>query len=221
VSDAELATFIGEQTAVASPPLVPELRLHLATEVTKLWQATEATLAQSNLPPPYWAFAWPGGQALARYVLDHPETVHGRRVLDFAAGCGIGACAAYRAGAAAVAAAEIDHVAAAALQLNAALNHAAVTIIADDLTARPPDQAARDWDVVLAGDVFYERPMAEKVEPWLRALARSGVRVLVADPGRAYIPKSGLAELARYVVPTSRELEDRETRETVVYALTA
>lgn len=221
MNDVALAAFIAAQTEIACAPLVPELRLHLATEVTLLWHATEAQLARDNLPPPYWAFAWPGGQALARYVLDHPESVRGRRVLDFAAGCGIGACAAHRAGAASIAAAEIDPVATTALRLNAALNDAMVTILTDDLTARPPDQAARDWDVVLAGDVFYERPMTAKVEPWLRALARSGVRVLVADPGRAYVPRSGLAELARYVVPTSRDLEDRETRETVVYALTA
>lgn len=221
MNQAHLAEFIQAQTAIASPPLVPELRLHLATEVTKLWQATEATLAQSNLPPPYWAFAWPGGQALARYVLDHPETVRGRRVLDFAAGCGLGALAALRAGAAAATAAEIDGVAAKAIALNARLNNMTVASTADDLTEREPREAARDWDVVLAGDVFYERPMAEAVEPWLRDVARRGVRVLVADPGRAYLPKAGLAELARYTVPTSRDLEDRETRETVVYALTA
>lgn len=221
MNQAQLAEFIQAQTAIASPPLVPELRLHLATEVTKLWQATEATLAQNSLPPPYWAFAWPGGQALARYVLDRPETVRGRRVLDFAAGCGLGALAALRAGAAAATAAEIDPVAATAIGLNARLNDMTVAGTADDLTAREPREAARDWDVVLAGDVFYERPMAEAVEPWLRDLARRGVRVLVADPGRAYLPKARLAELARYTVPTSRDLEDRETRETVVYAFTA
>lgn len=220
-SDSGIAAFIRAQTAIASPPLVPELRLHLASEVTKLWHATEATLEQNNLPPPYWAFAWPGGQALARYVLDHPETVRGRRVLDFAAGCGLTALAAARAGAASVAASEIDPVAATALALNAALNGVALTLIGDDATRQAADEAARGWDVVLAGDVFYERPMAEAVEPWLRGLARCGVRVLVADPGRAYVPKAGLAELARYTVPTSRDLEDRETRETVVYALTA
>ncbi len=216
----ELDSFIVAQTKVAAASLVPEIRLHLASEVTPLWYATEATLERDNLPPPYWAFAWPGGQALSRSVLDHPESVRGRRVLDFAAGCGIGALAASRAGAASVSAAEIDHVAAAAMTLNARLNRVTVEIIDHDLTGTV-DDAARRWDVVLAGDVFYERPMAERVEPWLRALARRGVRVLVADPGRAYIPKSGLAEIGRYTVPTSRDLEDRETRDTVVYALTA
>jgi len=216
----DIDAFIVAQTAVTTAPLVPEIHLHLATAVTPLWQATEATLERDNLPPPYWAFAWPGGQALARYVLDHPECVRGRRVLDFAAGCGIGALAAARAGAVSVAAAEIDHVAAAAMALNARLNGTAVTLIDHDLTGSVDDAAAR-WDVVLAGDVFYEKPMADRVEPWLRGLVRRGVRVLIADPGRAYVPKAGLAEIGRYTVPTSRDLEDRDSRETVVYALTA
>jgi predicted nicotinamide N-methyase len=216
---ADLDSFITTQTKVATASLVPEIRLHLASEVTPLWHATETTLARDNLPPPYWAFAWPGGQALARHVLDHPDSVRGRRVLDFAAGCGVGALAASHAGAASVSAAEIDRVAAAAMTLNARLNGVTVEIIGHDLTGTV-DDAARRWDVVLAGDVFYERPMAERVEPWLRALARRGVRVLVADPGRAYVPKAGLAEIGRYTVPTTRDLEDREFRETIVYALT-
>ncbi len=215
----DLESFIAAQTAVATAPLVPEIRLHLATEVTPLWQATEVSLARDNLAPPYWAFAWPGGQALARHMLDHPESVRGRRVLDFAAGCGIGAIAAAKASATTVAAAEIDPMALAAMTLNARLNGVALTLLDHDLTGTV-DDAARAWDVVLAGDVFYERPMAERVEPWLRGLARRGVRVLIADPGRAYIPKSGLAEIGRYTVPTSRDLEDRESRDTVVYALT-
>jgi len=214
-----LVSFIVAQTKVATAPLVPEIRLHLASEVTPLWHATEATLARDNLPPPYWAFAWPGGQALSRHVLDHPDSVRGRRVLDFAAGCGIGALAAIRAGATTVSAAEIDRVAAAAMTLNARLNKLTIEVVDHDLTGTV-DDVARRWDVVLAGDVFYERPMAERVEPWLRDLARRGVRVLVADPGRAYVPKSGLAEIGRYTVPTSRDLEDREFRETVVYSLT-
>lgn len=212
--------FIVAQTQVVAAPLVPEIRLHLATEVTPLWQATEATLARDNLPPPYWAFAWPGGQALARYVLDHAESVRGRRVLDFAAGCGVGALAASRGGAASVSAAEIDPIASAAMALNARLNGATIALVQHDLTGSIDEAAAR-WDVVLAGDVFYEKPMAERVEPWLRGLARRGVRVLVADPGRNYVPKAGLAEIGRYTVPTSRDLEDRNSRETVVYALTA
>jgi predicted nicotinamide N-methyase len=219
VSEA-LDSFIVAQTTITTASLVPEIRLHLASEVTPLWHATEVTLERDNLPPPYWAFAWPGGQALSRYLLDNPDSVRGRRVLDFAAGCGIGALAAMRAGAASVSAAEIDAVASAATRLNAELNGLTVEIIGHDLTGTI-DDAARRWDVVLAGDVFYERPMAERVEPWLRSLARRGVRVLVADPGRAYVPKAGLAEIGRYTVPTSRDLEDREFRETIVYAFTA
>lgn len=215
----EIASFIAAQTRPGPATLVPEIRLHLATEVTPLWQATEATLAQDGLPPPYWAFAWPGSQALARHILDHPGIVRGRRVLDFAAGGGIAAIAAARS-CATVTAAEIDAVAAVAIEMNATRNDVAVTVLAADLTTRDPADAARDWDVVLAGDVFYERPMAERVGAWLRGLARHGATVLVADPGRAYLPTAGLAELARYVVPTSRDLEDREMRETRVYQMT-
>lgn len=208
------AAFVREQTVVAAPPLVPQIRLHLATEVTPLWQATEELLQQTGLPPPYWAFAWPGGQALARHLLDHPEIVRGRRVLDFAAGCGVGAIAAALAGAARVEAGEIDPFAAEALALNAALAGVRVKVLLCDLVGHD-----EGWDVVLAGDVFYERPMAARVEPWLQDLAARGAVVLVADPGRAYLPARGLSELARYLVPTSRDLEDRPERETVVYRL--
>jgi predicted nicotinamide N-methyase len=214
VNDTELASFIVAQTRPSAASLVPELQLHLATEVTPLWQATEASLEQNGLPPPYWAFAWPGGQALARHILDHPELVRGRRVLDFAAGCGIAAIAAAKMEAT-VTASEIDRVAATAMAMNARLNQVAVTIIDHDVIAAP--QVA--WDVVLAGDVFYERPMTERVEPWLRGLASAGATVLVGDPGRSYLPKHGLCEVGRYIVPTSRDLEDRETRETRIYTM--
>jgi predicted nicotinamide N-methyase len=207
--------FIRAQTALVAPPLVPEIRLHLATEVTPLWQATEATLAATNLPPPYWAFAWPGGQALARHLLDHAELVRGRRVLDFAAGCGIAGIAAAMAGAARVAASEIDALAAAALTLNARANGVAVAVAATDLT-RTDDDA---WDVVLAGDVCYERAMTEAVIPWLRGLAARGRLVLLADPGRAYLPEAGLEEIAAYDVPTPLDLEDRLVRRTRVMRL--
>lgn len=213
---ADIATFIRAQTRVATAALVPEIKLHLADEVTPLWQATEAALEKNGLPPPYWAFAWPGGQALARQVLDHPELARGRRVLDFAAGCAIAGIAAAKSGAAAVTASDIDAVAIMAMTLNAELNGVALTTTTTDVTAAPMADA---FDLVLAGDVFYERPMAEKVEPWLRGLAARGVDVLVADPGRAYLPKSGLEEVARHIVPTSRDLEDRETRETLIYRL--
>jgi predicted nicotinamide N-methyase len=217
IATSDAAAFVRRQTAVAPPPLVPEIRLHLATEITPLWEATEATLAAANVPPPYWAFAWPGGQAIARYLLDHPETVRGKRVLDFAAGCGIGAIAAAMAGAVSATASDIDALAAAAASLNAELNGVTIAVATDDLTRAPPG----DWDIVIAGDVCYERPMAEAVTPWLRALVRRGVAVLMADPGRAYLPRDGFEEIARYEVPTSLELEDRTARLTRVLSLTS
>jgi predicted nicotinamide N-methyase len=207
------ADFIRRNTAITAPPLVPEIRLHLATEITPIWQATEESLARSGLPPPFWAFAWAGGQALARYLLDHPEQVAGRSVLDFGAGSGLVAIAAAKAGAEFVLAAEIDHFAAAAIAANSALNKAAVTVTTADVI----DAADPRWAVITAGDVCYEQPMAGRVTAWLRALARSGSLVLLGDPGRAYLPAEGLRERARYLVPTSRELEDRETREAVVW----
>ncbi len=204
--------FIRENTAIATASLVPEIRLHLATEVVPLWQATEATLEKAGLPPPYWAFAWPGGQAVARHVLDNPRLVAGRRVLDLAAGCGVAAVAAALLGARA-SASEIDRFALAAIGLNAALNGVEVASIDRDVLDDPPG----DWDTVLAGDLCYERPMADRVASWIKAQARAGVTVLMGDPGRAYKPADGLAEVARYVVPTSKDLEDRETRETIVW----
>lgn len=206
------ASFIRANTAIAAVSLVPELRLHLATEVVPLWQATEATLEKAGLPPPYWAFAWPGGQAIARHVLDNPRLVARRRVLDLAAGCGIAAVAAAKAGAEA-SASEIDRFALAAIALNAALNGVEIAPIDRDVLDDPPG----DWDTVLAGDLCYERPMADRVAAWIRAQARAGVTVLMGDPGRAYKPANGLAEVARYRVPTSRDLEDRDERETVVW----
>ena len=211
----DVAAFVRAQTAVASPPLVPEIRLHLATQITPLWEATEATLAAANVPPPYWAFAWPGGQALARYMLDHPEVVRGLRVLDFAAGCGLGAIAAAKAGAAHVVASDIDAIAIEVMALNAALNGVAFATTAADLSRA----SEAPWDVVIAGDVCYERPMAEAILPWLRGLARQRITVLMADPGRAYLPATGLEEIARYDVPTSLELEDRTLRTTRVLRL--
>ncbi len=206
------AAFIRAHTAPASAALVPELMLRLASEITPLWQATEDWLAARNVAPPFWAFAWPGGQALARHVLDHPALVAGRRVLDFAAGGGIAALACARAGAASVEASEIDPLARAAVALNAAENGIAVTVTADVVGA--PCR----WDVILCGDVCYEAPMTGRILPWLRAMAREAA-VVVADPGRAYLPSAGLTAFAHYTVPTTRELEDRETREVTLYRL--
>jgi predicted nicotinamide N-methyase len=207
------AVFVRRNTAIAAPPLVPEIRLHLASEITPIWQATEESLARGGVPPPFWAFAWAGGQALARYVLDHPAEVTGRFVLDFGAGSGIVAIAAAKAGAAGVLAAEIDQFAAAAIAMNATLNDVAVTVTTADLI----DTANPRLEVVAAGDVCYEQPMAARVTQWLAALAGHGSLVLLGDPGRAYLPAIGLRERARYVVPTSRELEDRDTRDGVVW----
>ncbi len=209
----EAREFVRAHTALGPTPLLPELRLHLAGEITPLWQATEASLEATGVDPPYWAFAWVGGQALARHLLDRPELVRGKRVLDFAAGSGIAGIAAALAGAAAVTASELDALALAAIALNAAANGVAIATCAADLTAAP----AHGFDVILAGDVCYERPMAERVAGWLAEAARQGTLVLLGDPGRAYRPKGGLVELARYTVKTTRELEDRDSRETVVW----
>jgi predicted nicotinamide N-methyase len=205
--------FVRRNTVIAAPPLVPEIRLHLATEVTPIWQATEESLARGAVPPPYWAFAWAGGQALARYLLDHPEAVAGRCVLDFGSGSGLVAIAAARAGAARVFAAEIDDFAAAAIAANALLNRVGVTVT----TVDPVGMTDPLWEVVTAGDVCYERDMADRVTAWLRILAGRGCVVLLGDPGRTYLPSGGLAERARYLVPTSRELEDRNTRDGIVW----
>jgi predicted nicotinamide N-methyase len=207
------ALFVRLNTAIMAPPLVPEIRLHLATEITPIWQATEESLARGAVPPPFWAFAWSGGQALARYVLDHPAEIAGRFVLDFGAGSGLVAIAAAKAGAAGVLAAEIDHFAAAAIAMNATLNDVAVTVTTADVI----DTADPRWEVVAAGDVCYEQPMATRVARWLAAAAGRGCLALLGDPGRAYLPANRLRERARYLVPTSRELEDRDTREGVVW----
>jgi predicted nicotinamide N-methyase len=209
----DAALFVRRNAAITVPPLVPEIRLHLATEITPIWQATEESLALSAVPPPFWAFAWAGGQALARYVLDHPAEVAGRFVLDFGAGSGLVAIAAAKAGAAGVLAAEIDHFGAVAIAMNATLNDVAVSVTTADVI----DTADLRWEVVAAGDVCYEQPMAARVAAWLAALAGRGCLVLLGDPGRAYLPASGLRERARYLVPTSRELEDSDTRDGVVW----
>lgn len=206
--------FVRAHTAIGHAPLVPEIALHLASEITPIWQATETWLAERNIEPPFWAFAWPGGQATARLLLDEPARVAGRRVLDFAAGCGIAAIAAARSGAASVEAAEIDPLALAAVRLNATLNGVEVATPAGDIVGAP-----NRWDVVLAGDVCYEAPMTAHILPWLRGLAAAGVEVLLADPGRAYLPREGLEQLVRHAVPTTLELEDRTLREVTIHRL--
>lgn len=207
------AGFIRANTAIASPSMVPELRLHLASEITPIWRATEQALQEAGIEPPYWAFCWPGGQALARLVLDRPELVAGRRVIDFASGSGVTALAAARAGAAHVLASDIDQLAVAAIGLNAALNGLRVEATARDLLRHEAPPA----DIVLAGDVCYEECLAGHVFAWLRARAASGALVLLGDPGRHYLPSQGLEEVARYAIPTSLQLENRGLKETVVW----
>jgi predicted nicotinamide N-methyase len=208
------AGFIRAHTVLGTAPMVPEIALYLASEITPIWQASEAHLAATGVAPPFWAFAWPGAQALARHVLDNPGLVAGRRVLDFAAGCGLAAIACARAGAAVVQAAEIDRLAIAAIGLNAAENRVAVDSLAGDVVG-----AACAWDVILCGDVCYEAPMTAHIMPWLRRMAACGATVWVADPGRAYLPRAGLDAFATYVVPTTRELEDRENRVVTLYSI--
>ena len=208
-------SFILANTAVLSPPHVPEIRLRLADEAHDLWQKTEEELERIGLPPPFWAFAWAGGQGLARYVLDHPQTVAGKEVLDFATGSGLVAIAAKRAGAARVLAADIDPWASEAVAINAGLNGVAVEFSGADLPGK-----AVDAEVILAGDVFYDRSFADMLVPWFRKLAREGRLVLVGDPGRAYLPKDCLEPLAVYQVPVTRALEDAEVKKTTVWRFT-
>jgi predicted nicotinamide N-methyase len=203
--------FIKTNAVLMAPPLVPEIRLYLASEVVPLWRATEEELAKNGVPPPYWAFAWAGGQALARYVLDHPELVAGKRVLDIGAGSGLVGLAATRAGAASVLAADIDAFACTAVRLNAAANDCDIAVTQDDLIGAP-----LSWDVILVGDLFYERPLAERLLAWLGPL---NVTALLGDPGRNYFPGTQVEKLASYSVQTTRDLEDREIRETGVYRL--
>ena len=202
--------FILDNTQLMAPPLVPEIQLHLATEVVPLWRKTEEELAAEGVPPPYWAFAWAGGQALSRYILDNPDVVAGKDVLDFGAGSGLVAIAAAKAGAR-VLAADIDPFSAAAISLNARANGAAVAVTTDDVIGRKGG-----WRTILVGDMCYERPLAERLLAWLKD---SGALVLLGDPGRSYFPKSGVEKLATYHVQTTRELEDREIRETSVFKL--
>jgi predicted nicotinamide N-methyase len=213
MTDAE--AFLRANTVLARAALVPEFVLHLASEITPIWLASEAWLHETGTEPPFWAFAWPGSQALARHVLDHPELVRGKLVLDFAAGCGLAAIACARAGAAGVEAAEIDPLAIAAIRLNAAQNDAVVLATERDVVG----EACR-WDLILCGDVCYEAPMTRHILPWLRRMARRA-EVWVADPGRAYVPREGAEAFARTVVPTTMELEDHTQRTVTLFRVAA
>ena len=202
-------------TRPGRPPLVPEVELLLTDDTTALWQRVEDLLGTTGSEPPFWAAAWAGGQAVARYVLDHPATVAGRTVLDVASGSGLCAVAAARAGAARVLAADIDELSVAAVAENAVLNGVAVEpVLADLLAADPPAV-----DVVLAGDVWYERRMAERFLVWLRRCRDAGADVVVGDPGRAFLPREALVEVARYDITADESLESAAVRHAAVFRL--
>ena len=209
-------SFIRANTALGSPPHVPEIRLHLADEAHDLWLKTEDELDALGLPPPFWAFAWAGGQGLARHLIDHPDLVEGKAVLDFASGSGLVAIAAKRAGAARVTAADIDPWSATAARLNAQANNVEFEISQSDLIGTD-----LGWDVVLAGDVFYDQAMSASIRPWFSELAKRGALVLVGDPGRSYCPRDSMECLATYMVPVTRALEDSEIKRTSVFRFTA
>jgi predicted nicotinamide N-methyase len=199
-------------------PLVPEIRLHLAAEPIGLWQRTERDLGRTGLPPPFWAFAWAGGQALARYLLDHPGVVAGRRVIDLASGSGLVAIAAARAGAAAVTAYDVDPLAVAAIAVNAAVNDVSVTGVCEDIL-RPGAPPGPEAGVVLVADAFYQRELAASVLSFLDGARTRGAAVLAADLGRAYLPRARLTALRAYDVPGLAAVEDQDVRTTTIWAL--
>lgn len=213
--ETQTRNFIAANTRLLSPPLIPEIKLHLADESVPIWQKTEEQLGEINVPPPYWAFAWAGGQALARYILDNPATVAGKTVLDLGSGSGLTAIAAKMAGAARVLAADIDAFALSATHLNAAENGLSIDTTCDDVLAAPPGQ----FGVILVGDLFYERQLADKVTVFIEAARAQGASVLIGDPQRNYFPKERLTRVAEYNVPVTRELEDTEIKIAAVWKL--
>jgi predicted nicotinamide N-methyase len=209
------AQFIEANTRLLPVPLVSEIRLHLAEESMPIWQKTEEELGRLNVPPPWWAFAWAGGQALARYVLDTADVTAGRTVLDLGAGSGLGAIAAARAGAASALAADIDPYALVAIALNAKANAVHIETTGADLLAADPGA----FGVVLAGDMFYERPLAERAIAFVEKARAQGAQVLVGDPRRSYFPQARFRQVAEYSVPVTRDLEDMEIKRTAVWRL--
>jgi predicted nicotinamide N-methyase len=209
------AEFIKANTKLLPVPLVPEIRLHLAEESLAIWRQTEEELGRMNVPPPWWAFAWAGGQALARHVLDNPHVAARRSVVDLGAGSGLAGIAAAKAGAARVLAADTDPFAAAAIALNAAANAVALEATEQDLLAGAPAPV----DLVLVGDLFYERQLAERVLAFIEASHAQGSEVLVGDPRRSYFPRARFGRIAEYSVPVTRDLEDTEIKRTSVWRL--
>jgi predicted nicotinamide N-methyase len=211
------AEFIRQNTTVMSPPLVPEIRLHLAHEAVPLWQKTEDELGEMGLAPPFWAFAWAGGQALARYVLDNSDWVENLRVVDLATGSGLVAIAAVKAGSASIVATDIDEFATTAAAMNAELNRVFLVIKLEDVLHLQPPSA----DVILVGDLFYERTLAARCLTWLRQAQEHGAKILIGDPGRSYLPREQLEKVAEFNVPVTRDLEDAEIKKTAVWQLRA
>jgi predicted nicotinamide N-methyase len=211
---ADIPAFIAENTRVMAPSAVPEIRLHLADDAVALWELTEEQLGELGLPPPFWAFAWAGGQALARYVFDNPETVRGKAVLDMASGSGLVAIAAMRAGAASALAVDIDAFAGHAAALNATLNGVRIATTDADLIG-----ADVEADVILVGDLFYDRDLAPRVLAWLVELRAQRKTVLIGDPGRTYLPRNDLEQIAAYDIPVTRALEDAELKRAAVWRL--
>ena len=206
--------FVLAHTTVGTVPAVPEIRLHLSQDAISLWEQTEAEAGESDRQPPFWGFAWAGGQALARYVLDHPQTVAGRRVVDLGSGSGLTAIAAALAGASAVLASELDPFAFAAIGLNAAANGVCVGTTGDLL-----DQQANDVDVVLAGDIWYEKELAARAFAYCHRAAANGATVLVGDIGRKFLPRELMRELAAYEIPVLADLESTAMKNALVLAL--
>jgi predicted nicotinamide N-methyase len=213
--ETDLKAFIKDNTELLTSPLIPEIELYLASEVVPLWQATEEELAKQGLPPPFWAFAWAGGQALARFILDERDWVAGKRVFFFAAGSGLEAIAASMAGAAQVAANEIDPYALASIQLNSEQNGCELTVVSGDQIGSP----LTDYDVVLAGDVCYEQVLSLRIDNWLQDLADAGKTVLIGDPKRTYFKAADRERLRVYAVQTTRELEDTDVRNAGVWKI--
>ena len=205
--------FIVRNTRPQRPPHTPELQLRLADEIMPIWRMTAEELGEVDAPPPFWAFAWAEGQAIARYLLDHPAEVAGKRVIDIATGSGLCAIAAMKAGAAYALAADIAVFCEAAVTINARANGVRVDFTERDLLDADPPLT----DLILAGDVCYEQPLAARMLAWLRAAHAGGIRVLIGDPGRTYLTREGLTRLAEYQVPTTRELEDAEVKRVGVF----
>lgn len=213
--------FICKHTTLGTPLLVPELRLWLATEEQKLllWQETETLLGKQDLLPPYWAFCWPGGEAMARYLLDHPASVMGRRVIDLGAGGGIVTIAAAKAGAGSTVGNDIDRMALASLRLNARSNDVKIEVSGEDWLAGPP--GAPEADVVTAGDIFYGTELTARAMAWLRGHAAKGRLVLLGDPGRRFLTSDGLEPLARYEMPANDNADNKGLREITVWRVLA